>query len=268
MNPMNPMMRFMGPPMGGPMIGGPGGLPPQQQQQQQQMNRGNNRNRAGSRTNGGPNSVGPGGMGGVGPGMGGPQGGPQVGMGGPQGGAGPNQGGMMRMGSMGGPTGVPPGTNMGAGPGGQGKFVPQGRVMGGPMGGMPMGMPGAMPPHMNVPHMNMRPNMQMAPPQPPTAVAGRSNELGELTKALADAKPDDRKRMLGESLYPKVAQLYPTETAKVGKLTGMLLEMDDSELVHMLEDPELLKERLREAFAVLQSYTAQNTGVPGVDGSA
>lgn len=37
-------------------------------------------------------------------------------------------------------------------------------------------------------------------------------------------------------------------------VTGMLLEMDNSELLHMLEVPESLKAKVEEAVAVLQDH--------------
>ena len=37
-----------------------------------------------------------------------------------------------------------------------------------------------------------------------------------------------------------------------GKITGMLLEIDNSELLHMLEHPQSLKAKVDEAVAVLQ----------------
>ena len=55
---------------------------------------------------------------------------------------------------------------------------------------------------------------------------------------LASAPPQEQKQMLGERLFPLIQNMYP-ELA--GKITGMLLEIDNSELVHMLEHQESLK---------------------------
>lgn len=44
-------------------------------------------------------------------------------------------------------------------------------------------------------------------------------------------------------------------------LTGMLLEMDNSELLHMLEVPESLKAKVEEAQAVLNDHQLSGTGV-------
>ena len=44
--------------------------------------------------------------------------------------------------------------------------------------------------------------------------------------------------MLGEQLYPLVDQL---EHDHAGKVTGMLLEMDQPEVLHLIESPDALK---------------------------
>ena len=49
-------------------------------------------------------------------------------------------------------------------------------------------------------------------------------------------------QMLGERLYPRVEQSSPLYC---GKVTGMLLEHDNSEIVTMLEDNNKLQEKVR-----------------------
>ena len=63
--------------------------------------------------------------------------------------------------------------------------------------------------------------------------------------------------MLGENLYPLVEQLEPEAAAKV---TGMLLEMDQTEVLHLLESPEALKAKVNEAMEVLRTVQQQATG--------
>lgn len=63
--------------------------------------------------------------------------------------------------------------------------------------------------------------------------------------------------MLGENLYPLVEQLEPETAAKV---TGMLLEMDQTEVLHLLESPEALKAKVAEAMEVLRNVSQQQTG--------
>ncbi|CAL8250926.1 unnamed protein product [Arctogadus glacialis] len=71
---------------------------------------------------------------------------------------------------------------------------------------------------------------------------------------LASAPPMDQKQLLGERLYPLIQALHPS---LAGKITGMLLEIDNSELLHMLESPESLHSKVEEAVAVLQAHQAQ-----------
>lgn len=71
---------------------------------------------------------------------------------------------------------------------------------------------------------------------------------------LAAALPQEQKQMLGERLFPLIQCMYPQLT---GKITGMLLEIDNSELLHMLEHNESLKAKVEEAVAVLQAHQAK-----------
>lgn len=61
--------------------------------------------------------------------------------------------------------------------------------------------------------------------------------------------------MLGENLYPLVDQLEHDHAAKV---TGMLLEMDQTEVLHLLESPDALKAKVAEAMDVLKNVSQTN----------
>ncbi|KAJ0668411.1 putative polyadenylate-binding protein/Hyperplastic disc protein [Helianthus annuus] len=74
-----------------------------------------------------------------------------------------------------------------------------------------------------------------------------------LASALANASPDQQRMMLGENLYPLVDQLEHEHAAKV---TGMLLEMDQTEVLHLLESPDALKEKVAEAGVMDMAFTA------------
>ena len=79
---------------------------------------------------------------------------------------------------------------------------------------------------------------------------------GPLTASmLAAASPQAQKQILGECLFPLIQGMYP-ELA--GKITGMLLEIDNSELVHMLEDGQSLKGKVDEAVALLQAHQSKS----------
>ena len=60
---------------------------------------------------------------------------------------------------------------------------------------------------------------------------------------LAAAPPQEQKQMLGERLFPLIQRMYPD---LAGKITGMLLEIDNAELLHMLEDGNSLKSKVEE----------------------
>merc|ERR1719443_234284 len=80
--------------------------------------------------------------------------------------------------------------------------------------------------------------------------AGAMGPGGNLTaQSLASAPPGMQKQMLGEKLYPAVSRLQP-ELA--GKITGMMLEMDNSELLMMLDSEQQLRQKVEEAMRVLQ----------------
>ncbi|KAL3888371.1 hypothetical protein ACJMK2_000739 [Sinanodonta woodiana] len=72
---------------------------------------------------------------------------------------------------------------------------------------------------------------------PPLAVVVQGQE--PLTYQMLDsAPPQEQKQMLGEHLFPLIQRMYPD---LAGKITGMLLEIENYELMHMLESSESLK---------------------------
>uniref|UniRef100_A0A8C2DEG0 Polyadenylate-binding protein n=1 Tax=Cyprinus carpio TaxID=7962 RepID=A0A8C2DEG0_CYPCA len=91
----------------------------------------------------------------------------------------------------------------------------------------------------------------------PASVIHQSQE--PLTASMLAAAPlKEQKQLLGERLYPLIQALHPT---LAGKITGMLLEIDNSELLHMLESPESLHSKVEEAVAVLQAHQAKELGI-------
>uniref|UniRef100_A0A4X2K5X7 Polyadenylate-binding protein n=1 Tax=Vombatus ursinus TaxID=29139 RepID=A0A4X2K5X7_VOMUR len=71
---------------------------------------------------------------------------------------------------------------------------------------------------------------------------------------LTSALPQEQKQILGERLFPLIQGIHPT---LAGKITGMLLEIDNSELLHMLECPKSLLGKVNEAVTVLQAHHAK-----------
>ena len=71
------------------------------------------------------------------------------------------------------------------------------------------------------------------------------------TDMLSSAKPAERKRLIGERLFPKIQVVEPR---LAGKITGMLLEMDNTELLILLGDQQALMNKINEALAVLKDH--------------
>uniref|UniRef100_A0A670ZXS1 Polyadenylate-binding protein n=1 Tax=Pseudonaja textilis TaxID=8673 RepID=A0A670ZXS1_PSETE len=88
-------------------------------------------------------------------------------------------------------------------------------------------------------------------PQPAVHVQGQEPLTASM---LAAAPPQEQKQMLGERLFPLIQAMH---LSLAGKITGMLLEIDNSELLHMLESPESLRSKVEEAVAVLQAHQAK-----------
>ncbi|XP_059631499.1 polyadenylate-binding protein 3-like [Cornus florida] len=72
--------------------------------------------------------------------------------------------------------------------------------------------------------------------------------MSTLASALASATPENQQKMLGEHLFPLVQRLGHDNA---GKVTGMLLEMDQTEVLHLIESPDALKKKVAEATDVL-----------------
>jgi polyadenylate-binding protein len=142
------------------------------------------------------------------------------------------------------------------GPGGRGmQGGPAAPIQGGPV------MPG-FPPNGRPQNGNM--GRGASPARGGAFVAGgrggpAPGQLGEQLNAAsllqsqlaATNNPAAQKQILGENLFPKIQALQP-ELA--GKITGMLLEMDNAELVNLFEDDDALRAKVNEAMVVYEEY--------------
>ncbi|NXX82933.1 EPAB protein, partial [Urocolius indicus] len=68
---------------------------------------------------------------------------------------------------------------------------------------------------------------------------------------LAAAPPQEQKQMIGEHLYPLIHTTHPS---LAGKITGMLLEIDNSELLLLLESPDSLTSKVRGTLCPNKSH--------------
>uniref|UniRef100_A0A671Q587 Polyadenylate-binding protein n=1 Tax=Sinocyclocheilus anshuiensis TaxID=1608454 RepID=A0A671Q587_9TELE len=117
-----------------------------------------------------------------------------------------------------------------------------------PRPGMGVTTPRAMPPYKYATAIR---NTQPQVTQPAVHVQGQEPLTASM---LAAAPPQEQKQMLGERLFPLIQAMHPS---LAGKITGMLLEIDNSELLHMLESHESLRSKVEEAVAVLQAHQAK-----------
>lgn len=132
-----------------------------------------------------------------------------------------------------------------------------------------MGVPGprSMPPYKYATGVR-NPNPQVVQPialqqaQPAVHVQGQEPLTASM---LAAAPPQEQKQMLGERLFPLIQSMHAN---LAGKITGMLLEIDNSELLHMLESHESLRSKVEEAVAVLQAHQAKKDATQKVGSMA
>lgn len=88
-----------------------------------------------------------------------------------------------------------------------------------------------------------------APAETPAA----PSQMQQLASLLASAEPDRQKQILGDNLYQIISGFYPQQA---GKLTGMLLQMDNSDLLHLIEDSSALRAEVDKANEVLTQHQA------------
>jgi polyadenylate-binding protein len=167
---------------------------------------------------------------------------------------------------------------------GRGIFNPQARqspfAMAQPMGvpGMHQARPGFQPrmQHFSRPQQMMPPQMNSMPyssygsvPQqqqtsmmhyrsPPSAgkakPVNKRLQHNELITQLSTLSKAEAKQVLGEKLFTEIAKY---EKHSAGKITGMLLELENSELVGLLQDTGALRRKMAEARSVLQRHLGQ-----------
>ncbi len=101
---------------------------------------------------------------------------------------------------------------------------------------------------------------QTPPPTAPSAsIIAQNLEPLTLDMLTAAASPVQRNDIVGVRLYPRVAAVVRTFTETIkGKITGMLLELDNTELLHLLQTEDALAERVHEAEEAL-SEQAKST---------
>ncbi|KAK9478758.1 hypothetical protein V1514DRAFT_330322 [Lipomyces japonicus] len=74
---------------------------------------------------------------------------------------------------------------------------------------------------------------------------------GITAATLAAVDPETQKNILGEALYPKVLAEQPQLAPKI---TGMLLELDNNQILALLDDESELKNKIKYSVEVLDGY--------------
>ncbi|KAL7665061.1 Polyadenylate-binding protein, cytoplasmic and nuclear [[Candida] zeylanoides] len=96
---------------------------------------------------------------------------------------------------------------------------------------------------------NYYPNSRNQQSQP--GKAGR-RDLGAL---ISNLPIDQQKRILGEELYPKIVSTGKAqEPEAAGKITGMMLDLDNQEILALLEDDELFSNHFEDALTAYEEY--------------
>merc|ERR1719247_2080043 len=93
------------------------------------------------------------------------------------------------------------------------------------------------------------------PPAQPAAPAPTPAPSGPVDFAaqLAAVPAEQQKMMLGERLFPLIEKHHEVGE-QAGKITGMLLDMDTPELLHLIESPDALRQKVVEAINVLAQH--------------
>lgn len=94
---------------------------------------------------------------------------------------------------------------------------------------------------------------QAAPAAPANGEGKTEDGLPDM-KTLSSLSSSDQKQVLGEHLFLRIKDIQPD---LAGKITGMLLEIDNAEILHMLESPDSLKAKIAEAVEVLKAHQQQ-----------
>ena len=85
---------------------------------------------------------------------------------------------------------------------------------------------------------------QLSPLQ--TQEGGCQPSSSQLSSILAAAPPQEQKDLLGTHLFPLIKKVSPEHSDMAGKITGWLLERENTEILHLIENENMLKVKLKE----------------------
>jgi len=96
-----------------------------------------------------------------------------------------------------------------------------------------------------------QPAKQQAPPPQPQ---GQPSLAAQLT-TMDD---ETRRQTLGELLFPKIKDILEAQgRTEAGKITGMLLDLPDNEILSYIPRQDLLSDKVQEALEVLDNLAKE-----------
>lgn len=134
-------------------------------------------------------------------------------------------------------------------------FPPNARV---PFGAQQMMVPRGVPPmgQWQQPAGGLKPGQRPVPGVQGPQMAMLAKQ--PLEKLVAGLPEEQQKQIIGEALYPRILAEEGINNELAGKLTGMILDMDNQELFALEKDDAALKEQIEAALEAYNSFVTQN----------
>lgn len=124
---------------------------------------------------------------------------------------------------------------------------------------VPFPQPQMMVPPRGVPPMGQWQQQQPIKGQPNAVPAQFTPAASEpLEKVVANLPAEQQKQLIGEELYPRILAQDEIDEQLAGRITGMLLDMENAELFALLKDEAQLKEQVSDALEAYRAFEAQN----------
>lgn len=80
-----------------------------------------------------------------------------------------------------------------------------------------------------------------------------------IDKFIETLPEDQKKQVIGEALFPRILQQENNDAQLASKITGMLLDMDNADLLQLVRDENMLKEHVLEAHAAYMAFLEGET---------
>lgn len=91
----------------------------------------------------------------------------------------------------------------------------------------------------------------------------KGRQTRDLAAIIASAPVEQQKRILGEELYPKIVSTGKAPEAEAaGKITGMMLDLDNQEILALLEDDDLFNNHFEDALTAYEEYKKSSEEAP------